>query len=157
MWPWVMGRVRQVSSRHRRQAVPSFIADVLLLQQLGPKASRPPALPTGATKTAASKVAAGAKLFQAYCLRDTPLGFARLNARRVSHPHPEGKAAMEGMGLPSPAQHAQAGRDAKSMGQLHQNLGVLLGLIPLGKIAPANMSCTNLMLIKIGFSPSLVP
>lgn len=56
------------------------------------------------------------------------------------------------MGLPFPSQHPQASCNAKGTGQLDQNPGVLLGLIPLGKISPANMSCTNLILIKNSFS-----
>lgn len=72
-------------------------------------------------------------------------------------PHQEGTAAMEGMGLPSLSQHPQTGCRAKGTRQLDQNPGVLLELIPLGKISPANGSCTNLKSIKIGFCPSLAP
>lgn len=146
MRPWATGRVRQVSSRHRRQAAPSFIPGTLQLLWLGPEASQPLGLPAGATKMMASDAAAGVKGFG--CGRDTLLG---LNACRVIPPSGGegwrgwGNCIAAAMGLQCPSQHPQAGRDAKGSGQLDQNLGVLLGLIALGKISPANMSCTNLM------------
>lgn len=101
MRPWATGRVRQVSSRHRRQAAPSFIPGTLQLLWLGPEASQPLGLPAGATKMMASDAAAGVKGFG--CGRDTPLG---LNACRVIPP--SGGEGWRGWGNCIAAAHGAA-------------------------------------------------
>lgn len=144
-----------MSSRHRRQTAPSFIPGTLWSRWLGPKAPWRFLLVPRRQRL----------LMQLWKQRPSQRHPTWIRGSQVEHPIRRRRLRWRGwgncitaaVGLLFPSQHSWASYDAQSLGQLGQKPGVLPELIAQGKISSADVSCTNLLLNKIAFCPSLVP